>query len=193
VEPIGNGIVLHKFTGDCDAPKTIEELTDRTIVLAEKAVEGKHGVSFGGKTELPPDVRTVLSRGDLAREALAQDIHSGVEVAGGREIVLHYGGEPVLRPGMGREVRVTVGGEAADDAEVAVPSGWKCESLGGGRFLLMSDGPVADRNTVTVKAGGGSAEFGMLGPEEAKGFPAGDNVQKCPKCWARIEACMCES
>jgi len=32
----------------------------------------------------------------------------------------------------------------------------------------------------------------MLGPGEAKGFPAGDNVRACPKCWARIEACICE-
>ncbi len=193
VAPIGDEIVLHKFTGDCGAPKTIEELTNRTIVLAEKAIEGKDGFSFGDATVLPADIRTRLSRVDLARQALAQDIHSGVETTGGKEIALHYGGEPVLRPGIGREIFVTVDGSPADDAELSAPDGWKCEALGGGRFLISSDGPVADQNTLTVKLGGGSAEFGMLGPGEAKGFPAGDNVKMCGQCRARIEACMCEA
>jgi ADP-ribosylglycohydrolase len=191
IEPIGDEIVLHRFTGDCDPPKTIEELTNRTIVLAEKAAEMKDGISFGDSTEVPADVRTRLSCGDLAREALAQDIHSGVEVMDGREVRLHYGGEPVLRPGIGREVRVTVGGEPGEEAELSVPEGWTCEPAGGGRFLISSDGPVADRNTLTVGLNGSSVGFGMLGPGEAKGFPAGDNVPRCRGCGARAEACMC--
>jgi len=36
-KPIGDHIVLHKFTGPCNPPKTVQELTDRTVALAEKA------------------------------------------------------------------------------------------------------------------------------------------------------------
>jgi hypothetical protein len=36
-----------------------------------------------------------------------------------------------------------------------------------------------------------AASFTILGPEEAKGFPAGANVENCPKCHARKEACIC--
>ena len=56
---------------------------------------------------------------------------------------------------------------------------------------MRSDGPVADRNTLTVTVGGRTVAFTMLGPGEAKGFGAGENVETCPKCRARVEACIC--
>jgi ADP-ribosylglycohydrolase len=190
-EPIGTAIVLHPFTRGFKPPSTIEELTERTVALSEKAAAGKDEIAFGAKTRLPEDVLTRLFRNDLALAARGQDVHAGVEVCGGREVALHYGGEPVLRPGIGRTVRVTVDGRE-EHVELAVPAGWTAERLGPARFRLFSAEPVADRNPVTVTAPGvGAVPFTVLGPGEAKGFPAGDNVAKCPKCQARVEACIC--
>ena len=45
---------------------------------------------------------------------------------------------------------------------------------------------------LTASVEGQSAVFTILGPEEAKGFGAGINVEYCKGCWTRIEACMCD-
>jgi len=190
-DPIGEGIVLHPFTGKFDSPATLADLTDRTVALAERAAAGKADVGFGDRPLRPEDLLTRLFRGDLAREALRQDIHAGVELLDGTEVRLHYGGEPVLRPGIGREVSVTVEGQARPYAELAVPDGWSCRRTGPARFMLHCAGPVPDRNTLTVTVGGRSVGFAMLGPGEARGVPAGQNVETCPRCHARVEACIC--
>ncbi len=191
LRPIGTRIVLHPFTRGFDPPTDIRDLTDRTVALAERAAKAKKDVAFGPKTQLPRDLLTRLFRNRLAIEARAQDIHMGVARVGGRDVALHYGGEPVLRPGIGREVSVTVDGKERR-AAITVPAGWKAERLGPARFRLSCAGPVADRNPVGVRVEGvGAAEFTVLGPGEARGFPAGDNVEKCPTCMARIEACIC--
>ena len=192
-DPVGEGIVLHKFTGDCDAPKTLDELTDRTVALAEKVVDGKDDVAFGDGTQLPDDLLSRLFRNNLAREALAQDNHAGVELlADGREVWLHYGGEPVLRPGISRDVWVTAEDVEPSRIVLKVPEGWTVEPMGEGKFRIHCGGPVEDRNTLVVRMDGEEVEFTMLGPGEARGFAAGDNVETCPKCRARIEACICE-
>ena len=189
--PVGTEIVLHKFTRGFRPPAAIEELTDRTVALAEKAAAAKADVEFGSKTRLPGDLRTRLARNELAAAARGQDIHMGVEVCGGKEIAFHYGGEPVLWPGVGREVSVTVDGRG-ERVDLTLPKGWAAERLGPARFRIACAGPVADRNTVTVSAPGvGAVPFTVLGPGEAQGFPAGDNVAKCPRCGARAEACIC--
>ncbi|HUV39318.1 MAG TPA: hypothetical protein VMY39_06870, partial [Planctomycetota bacterium] len=105
---------------------------------------------------------------------------------------LHYGGEPVLRPNVARDVGVTVDGAPPANVALSVPDGWTATSLGDGRFRVFSARPVADRNTLVVKVDGGEVAFTMLGPGEAKGFAAGDNVAMCLKCRARVEACICK-
>jgi hypothetical protein len=40
---------------------------------------------------------------------------------------------------------------------------------------------------------GAAAGFAILGPGEAKGFPAGTNVPMCKQCHARIGACICQN
>jgi len=190
-KPVGDNIVLHQFTRFLNAPKTISDLTERTIALAEKAAAVSTGVQFGNSTKLPKDCISRLHRTELAETARAQDIHAGTELAAGKEVTLHYGGEPVLYPGIAREVRVTVDGKD-EPVELTVPSGWQCEKLGASSFRILCAGNVADKNKITVKLPkAGEVAFTMLGPGEAKGFPAGDNVQKCNKCHARIEACIC--
>ncbi|MDD5679539.1 MAG: ADP-ribosylglycohydrolase family protein [Kiritimatiellae bacterium] len=190
-KPIGDQIVLHKFTGPCNPPKTVQELTERTMALAEKAMASKHGLQFADKTELPPDLRTRLFSADLAQEALKQDPQAGVELADGEEIWLHYGGEPVLRPGIGRKVVVTTYQSSEPQVDLQVPKGWTCERLGRNAFRLQCNGPVGDRNELAVTAEGKRAMFMMLGPGEARGVSAGAQVERCPKCLARKEACIC--
>jgi ADP-ribosylglycohydrolase len=190
--PVGEEIVLHPFTGDCGAPKTVGELTERTVALAEAAAAAKDGVAFGSATRVPDGLRTRMMAGRQARAMLQLDCEAGVELLpDGREVWLHYGGEPVLRPGTGREVWVTVEGGETHAVDMSVPQGWTCSRTGSAAFVLESPGPVAARNTVTVHVEGASMGFTVLGPEEATGFPAGDNVEKCPRCWARVEACIC--
>ena len=191
-KPVGTGIVLHQFTRGLRAPKNIQELTRRTVKLAEEAAKGNTERTFGKKTVKPPDYLGRLFRNERAEAARQQDIHAATALSRGTEVTLHYGGEPVLRPGIAKEVRVTVAGKENPTVELAAPKGWKCEEMGGGRFRLTSRGPIADRNRMRVVLGKGrGVEFTMLGPGEAKGFAAGDNVEKCPVCWARVEACIC--
>jgi hypothetical protein len=115
----------------------------------------------------------------------------GVELLAGREVQFHYGGEPVLRPGLGKVVWVTIDGRE-DPVQLRVPEGWRCAPLGPARFELLSEGPVADGNELTVVVDGTCVNFAMLGPGQAKGFAAGDNVPTCPRCHARAEACICD-
>ncbi len=191
-EPVGESIVVHQFTRNFTPPATVQELAKRTVALAEKVAEGSKEHVYGDTSSRPDELLTRLFRNEKAIEVLTQDNHMGVESCGGHTIELHYGGEPVLRPGIGREVWVSADGEPAPKAAVVVPEGWRCESLGRGRFRLLNTGPIAGRNTLTVTVPSvGIAAFTMLGPEEARGFAAGDNVEKCPKCQARVEACIC--
>jgi len=201
-KPVGDGIVLHKFTRGLNAPTDMTQLTDRTVPLAAKAAAGKQDIQFGPTTQKPADLLSRLFRTDLALAARQQDVHAAVALAMNLdagdpsattcEVTLHYGGEPVLYPGIAREVSITVAAQADPCVDLAVPAGWTCERLSSARFRISCPGPVADRNKVQVTLPAGqTAEFTILGPGEAKGFPAGDNVRKCPKCHARAEACIC--
>ena len=192
-EPIGEEIVLHEFTKPCDAPKNVQELTERVVRLAEKSVWEGGKVAFADTTELPQDVLTRLFVNDQAASLLKRDIHAGVELLNSREIWFHYGGEPVLRPGIGRKVRVEVDGESDAEVDLNVPAGWECRRLSRNEFMLYSGKAVAPRNRVEVALGKEKVEFTILGPDEARGFAAGDNVPRCPDCGV-VEAlgeCLC--
>ncbi|HUW82902.1 MAG TPA: ADP-ribosylglycohydrolase family protein [Phycisphaerae bacterium] len=190
-KPVGDQIVLHKFTGQFNSPRTLSEFTDRTVALSEQAAVGGD-VMFSDRTTLPDDLLTRLVRNEQARQALAQDNHAGVELlADGREVWLHYNGEPVMHAKVERELDVTVDGRAAAQAELTVPDGWSCRSLGEGKFAVCCKGPVAPRSTLTVVLPDGQADFTMLGPDEAKGYPAGENIPKCSECGGRLNACVC--
>lgn len=188
--PVGESIVLHQFTRVPGAPTSIADLTRRSVALAEKAVTPDRG--FGDRAELPADLRSRLLRNDLARACQARDVHCGLADAGGAEIGLHYGGEPVLRPGEDKDVAVSVDGAPAADAQLSVPAGWAATALGGGRFRLLARGAVPGRNEIAVRLPGRPAvPFTILGPDEARGYPAGDNIAKCPDCHGRLESCIC--
>jgi ADP-ribosylglycohydrolase len=189
---IGEQIVLHKFTGDCAPPATIEELTERTVALTERGIAVKEGVALGDADAFPADLHTRLFRNELAHQALRQDIHAGVERFGDRDVWFHYGGEPVLRPGVGKAVEISLAPGPTPPLDLHVPDRWECARLGPAHFRLRAPEEAIDgRNVVSVAIGEEGVDFVILGPAEAKGFKAGANVPSCPRCHARIEACMC--
>lgn len=203
IEPIGDTIVLHPYTRGLNAPKTVAELTERTTEVALKMVkERSDTVELGERTTLPANLLSLLFRNERALTVLTRDPQSAIVTTQGYDIALHYGGEPVLCPGIQKVIAFSVKKHDVPvpaTVNVRVPSGWRVqplgEKLGQHRFALYAD-EVADRNTVwaTVMLDGQTlnAEFTVLGLGEAKGYPAGMNVPTCPKCHARVEACICE-
>ncbi len=189
IEPIGRTIKLHPFTGECNTPADIDELTNRTMLLTEKAMEAKPDIHLGETQALPADLHTRLFRNQQAVAALNQDHHACVELAGDREVWLHFGGEPLIYPGIAREVSLTMDGQPIE-TEIKTPNGWTCEALGKGRYKLEATAPAA-QNRLEVNIGEHKVAFSVLGPEEAT-YPFGDeNVAICPKCRARHAACIC--
>ena len=203
VEPIGEAIVLHKFTGKFNAPKTIGELTKRTVALGERCLADRSDtVALGQRSKTPPEVSSLLFRNEGATAALSQDVHAAVMADGDLEVILHYGGEPVLWPGIARTWSVSLrSGETSVEgtAKVQAPRGWQVSPVkkeGARHRFEVQAQKVPARNTIVVsgRASGRSykASFTVLGPEEAKGYRAGDNVPVCPRCWAWEGACICE-
>ncbi len=197
-EPVGKTIVLHKFTGPCDAPADVAELADRTVSVGRKVVaELCEGVALEGERAIPDDAVSMLFRNEEARAALAQDVHAAVEVSGDTELWLHYGGEPVIRPGIGKNLEVTVGyrgRKAVGDAEMSAPSGWRVEHLEAPErqvFTVTADDPGQGGDLHVTLAGGAEAEFRILGPEEAEGYPAAHNLPRCPECQGLEGYCLC--
>jgi len=201
-DPVGERVVLHKFTRNLDAPGTVEELTEQTTQLAHKMTSERSDiVRLAGRTSLPGDMISLLMRNEKAALALARDPMSAISTVGDCEIALHYWGEPVLLPGVEKTIGVSVSSGLLPRkcaVSLRAPPGWRAVAVGemGGqhRFKLRS-GKVADRNAIAVEVDVGgqrlSATYAILGPGEAKGYPCGHNVPTCPKCHARLEACIC--
>ena len=201
-EPIGEAIVLHKFTGDCGAPADVAELTRRTEAVARKMLDARSdAAAFADATQAPDDL-SVLFRNDRARVALARDPMSAIERVEGCLLALHYHGEPVLRPGIAKTLSVSLTRDdvplSVSRVELAVPDGWTAEQTfvqhGRWHFSLRAD-TVADRNELTVTAHApdtqAAAAFTLLGPGGAQGYPCNVNVPKCDVCHARKESCIC--
>ncbi len=208
-QPIGESIVLHKFTGDCGAPKDIAELTRRTEAIARQMLpERSDAAAFGDITHCPDDT-SVLFRNEKATNALGRDPMSAIERVEGYDIALHYHGEPVLRPGIAKRLSVSVvaapeepsvsGSVNLDSIEYEVPKGARVEAANvlpdhGWHLILRAD-EVADRNILHITARWGERELGadftILGPGEAQGYPCNVNVERCERCGARKEACVC--
>jgi len=203
LEPVGQRVILHHFTQLEGAPETINDLTERTAKLARQTPAALPAdFVFGEKTELPADLESLLVRNDRALLARDRDIHSAVEDRNNLAVTFHYGGEPVLHPGLARTVGVSLefdGSSVKGEIELQAPKGWSVEPTGAlfdqQRFILRA-AEVPNRNTLTVTARAAGketrAEFAILGPGEAKGYPAGTNVPRCRKCYAWEGACACD-
>lgn len=202
-DPVGDRIVLHKFTRRLSAPKTVGELTEQTVSLAEHMMEERAGtVEFGPKTAVKGNMLAGLLRNEHARRILERDYDAAtVPASGAVEITLHYMGGPVIRPKLSKLVGVSVehmGHPISAKLEMVAPRGWKI-SLDGSRgqqalFTIVAD-EVGETNKVRIRfqteSDQGQADFILLGPAQAQGFPPARNVPTCPNCNARIEACLC--
>lgn len=199
-KPIGENIVLHKLTGNCNSPKTVEELTERTVRIAADIVKKNSDVvSFSEKTVIPPNMQSLLFRNEKARKIIASyEADSTVKNYKDLEIIFHYNGEPVLYPGIEKQVGVTLRKDGEDvkkaDIEIRVPEHWSVRRLKDYKFSIYSD-RVGPTNEIQVSIKWGKkrylAKFVILGPDEAKGLGTDQRVKVCPKCNARIEACVC--
>lgn len=203
-EPVGEGIVLHKFTADFESARDVGELTARTAEVAEKMVQERSDtVCFGDTTITPANLLPLLWRNERARTVLTRDPQSAIATLDGCDLALHYGGEPVLRPGLPKLVGLSL---KRDDVtlpavlSLTAPAGWEVRPVGekwGQQCFEVTATEVPDRNTLRATAvlEGKTlvAEFTILGPGEAQGFPCRTNVPTCPRCHARVEACVCEA
>ena len=199
-EPVGEEIVLHKFTGPCEPPATIAELTERTAAVAERMVaERSDAAEFADATAVPDDL-SVFFRNERALRAARRDPTSAIERTDGLDLALHYLGEPVIRPGIEKMIAVSVTRDDAPCAvtrvEVQAPDGWRVEPVhveAGRWHLRLRAGDVAERNelrvTAVMKTASPSAAFTILGP--TGDYPANVNVPRCPKCNGRAGSCLC--
>ncbi len=203
--PVGEAIVLHEFTQDLDAPATVAELTAQTVQAGKQMLQQHSSVaSIEPQGALPDNLLSILHDNRRAQAALLRDPQSAIEVAEGFEVALHYGGEPVLRPGVAKTVGVSVRRQERPDVlldvqvQVEGPQGWAIEptpqALGQRRFTLYAEG-VDPRNhlnvTVQLPCGSRRFQFLMLGPEQARGMSCTEQVPTCPHCHARLSACIC--
>jgi ADP-ribosylglycohydrolase len=197
-DPVGKTIKLHKFTGKFNSPPTLEELTDRTVALAAGFVAKRSKtVAFGAKTRVPADVCSILHRTEEGAAALRQDVRSAVAAVGDLDIVLHYNGDPVLYPGVTRRLDVCCrenGAAAEGKVSLEAPRGWKVRGAGKGAFDVTA-GEVQGRNSIGVQVRSAgrtyAANFTVLGPDAAKGFPSATNIEYCPTCRGRKGTCVC--
>jgi ADP-ribosylglycohydrolase len=198
-EPIGTGIVLHKFTGAIPAPKDVVELTDRTAAMATRFTEAEGArVAFGDEGSVPDHLMSFLYRNELSEEAIARDVRCAVSRDREAEITLHYHGGPVFEPGIARRVSVECRriGRATEDvrARIGAPPDWEVRQREGPEFEVI---PPAfegiQKLTVTADIGGGTCavDFAALSPSEARGFPGLQNVEHCPVCHGRKGSCLC--
>ena len=197
-DPIGQSIVLHKFTGAFDAPRDLAELTDRMVAVAERLMPEDSTVAFGDKALLPEDVLSLLFRNQQAVAAACQDLRAAVARDGDLEIALHYHGDPVLFPGVARTVSVgcrRLGRDLRAQVSVETPAGWQVRATASDAFEVTPptfDGVQRLRVTVSVEGEARQADFAVLSASAATGFPSATNIAYCPVCEGRKGSCLCE-
>jgi len=144
---------------------------------------------------------SIFSDNTQALAALQQDPQSAIERVGDYDIAFHYGGEPIMQPGIARTVGVSVHRNlepVVAEAALEVPQGWTVQPAEDAfeqkRFTIRAD-QLSDNNYVKVTAkvpeGKLDAQYLFLAPEEVAGYPCGVLVDRCPNCGARVEYCIC--
>jgi len=186
---VGDVITPCKQTVMTGLPKTVSELTERTEKVAEKFLRERSGVAeIAQKFSVPENLVSMMFQNEKVRDLLTFDNQSAVENIGDTEVVFHYGGEPVLYPGIERmfEISTKKAGKVIEpDAEVRGPSGWKISSPVTERFRckfsVLADN-VENQNSLelTVKLDGKThkVNFTVLGPGGIKAIPAAASAPK---------------
>lgn len=191
-KPVGDAITPVKYTVIEGLPRTIDELARRTQKVAEACIaQRSQTVAFSEETSVPGGVMSLLFANDRVRDLLVFDTHCSVEHVGDLQVIFHYGGEPVLRPGIRRVFEVPfrkawkpMDASAASIA-VKAPSGWQVSDPvkedGRHKFSVLAD-PVKDRHVLalTVKVGNRSEKvnFTLLGPGAIRSIPASTSTPK---------------
>jgi len=194
---VGEKIVLHKYTRLDNAPKTVSELTDRVSALAEKVLEMNREVKFGDYTILPGNYVSLLMRNELAIGSLKNDVHSSVRSIDNYEVWLHYNGEPVIYPNVGKTLGVRVfkdNLQVEPEISLRTPPGWnvtELEGLFGQKRFLVEASDVENINELNIEFENRRARFVILGPREAGWYPSGQNVPTCPICHGYKGHCVC--
>jgi hypothetical protein len=198
-DPVGEAISLHQFTRTTKAPKTIQECTIRTVSLARQFSERPDSpVEFGDRTDVPAEALLRLRHAAGAHAALREDLRASWAADGEMDVIMHWHGDPVMRPGETRTLRVSFrrdGAALEGTPKLEVPDGWK--SVADGSSFTVTAGPIGKsaRIGVTAEVAGRSwrTEFTVLGPDDAKGWPAAVNVEYCPVCHGRKGSCLCRT
>jgi hypothetical protein len=197
-DPVGQSIVLCKFTGGFDAPRDLAEMTDRTVAVAERLMPADSTVAFGDKESLPEDVMSLLFRNEQAVAAAGRDLRAAVARDGDIEITLHYHGDPVFLPGVRRTVSVSCrrsGRDLRAQVSVEAPAGWQMRATASDAFEVTPsafDGVERLRFTVSAEGEARQADFAVLSASAAPGFPSATNIEHCPACDGRKGSCICE-
>lgn len=187
--PVGDAITPCKQTITEGLPKTLSELTKRTMRVAESFLsERSETVELADKTSIPEGIYSLLYRNENVRKLFSYDDHSAVESIGPLEVTFHYGGEPVLYPGIGRTFMVSLkkdGRTPKGELEISGPPGWEISkpTLEDDRhsFQVLAR-QVEHRNSmgVVVKLDDEKhiVSFTVLGPGAIKGIPAAGPAPK---------------
>ncbi len=199
-DPVGSAVVLHQFTGPCDAPRDLEELTARTAAAAEQfAADDRARVAFGEHTRLASDMESRLLRNDDAAAAMREDLRAAVVRRRDLEIILHYHGDPVLEPRVARRLTVECRRrrQVLDDVrvEMRAPNGWEVKRQEEPQAFVVTPAEFQEAAEIEITAAVGgeayTAGFTVLSPSAAVGFPSARNVEYCPRCQARQGSCVC--
>ncbi len=183
-KPVGDAIKPVKYTMTEGLPRTLKELTERTEKAAQDFTSKRSDTTeFAEKTFLPQNFLSLLFHNEKAQELLTFDIHSAVENVGDFEIIFHYGGEPVLYPGIEKEFEVSVRkkGKMVEPSikQVKGTAGWEISTLGSTngryRFSVFAK-TVKNHNSIELTLENETkVSFTILGPGEIKAIPAGDS------------------
>lgn len=197
-DPVGRGIVLHKFTRHLDAPKTVDELTDRTAAVAERMLEEERApVVLGDKAHLPEQLIARLACNSQAVAAQQRDLRAAVARDGEAQLILHYHGDPVLHPGEARTMSVSceLRGAPAEVTAISLeaPRGWTVAAEGSAVRVTAPAFTGTAMLRVSARLGEESyqGEFAVLSPEAAPGYPSATNIEYCPTCQGRKGSCLC--
>jgi len=186
--PVGEAIVPCKQTVTEGLPRTLDELTRRTIAVAQNFTSRRSEiVEFADETSIPKDILSSLYRNENVMELLTFDNHCSVENVDGVEVIFHYGGEPVLYPGIMRVFKVSLktGEKTVESLEVRGPTEWKISKpvLEDGRYrfeVLAKQVKERNRIEVVIKLDNQlcKADFTILGLSEIRGIPAASSAPK---------------
>ena len=190
--PIGDAITPVKFTVTDGLPLTVGDLARRTEALAGRFVSQRSKtVEFSDHSDSPVDVLSLLFNNEGLRSLIGFDSQSSVESVGDFQMAFHYGGEPVLRPGIGRVFGVSLWRDwepidiAEAEIDITVPAGWKLESAtqqaNQRRFGVVAN-DIEDRNLVNVTVSGRGVSkrlsFVVLGPDAVRSIPASTSAPR---------------